>query len=377
MSKIPLLFRGPVADGSGYSVNARNLLIQLHQTDKFNIQLENYSGSTVASNLSKELVDSFNSMIKNKIDKDKAVLLQVSIASQFLQDCKWNVGYSTFETDRIPFSWVLPSNKMNAVCVPCRQNQKAFVDTGVTAPVYVVPHGISDDMRPGMYEPYSMFSDKKNFLFVGTPQYRKGIDLAIQAYLAAFGDSNDTRLICKIYLEKHSYSQELDAVKSMVNDCRKKTGKNLGEIVLIPEYVTEYQLRRLYASAEALVFASRGEGWGFAGSEAAAQGVPVIATLWGGPADYLNEDIAYSVPYNIDLVKNMQFNAQFMLAQMEGHKWAEPDLNGIIKCMKEVYDNPNKAKAKGLAAAEHVRNNFTWENSGRVLVDVIEGVVKQ
>ena len=376
MSKIPLVFRGPVSDGSGYSVNARNLLIQLYKSDKFDIQLENYLGSTVATNLDKELVTIFQNMIKRNHDKSKAALLQVSIAAQFRQDCKWNIGYSTFETNRIPFSWVIPSNKMNAICVPCSQNKQAFIDTGVTAPVYVVPHGIADDMRPGVYEPLSMFSDKKNFLFVGTPQYRKGIDLAIGAYLTTFGDSKDTRLICKVYLEKHAYEQELKVVRDMVKEQRQKTGKQGGEIVVIPEYIDENQLRRLYASAEALVFASRGEGWGFAGSEAAAQGVPVIATLWSGPADYLNEEIAYPVDYKMDLVKNMQFNAQFMLAQMEGHEWAEPSQDSIVRAMKRIYENPGEAKNKGAKAAEHMRNNFTWENSGKILTEVIERVVQ-
>jgi glycosyltransferase involved in cell wall biosynthesis len=316
-------------------------------------------------------------MSKKSMNKDKAVLFQISIAAQFIQDCKWNIGYSVFETNRIPFSWVIPSNKMSAICVPCRQNKEAFTESGVTIPVHVVPHGVAEDLRPGAYQPLTMFADKKNFLFVGTPQYRKGIDLAISSYLQAFGDSSDTRLLCKVYLEAVQHENELTIVRDMIKDIRKKLNKHRGEIVVIPEYITDLQLRRLYASSEALIFASRGEGWGFAGSEAAGLGVPVIGTLWGGPADYLNPDVAYSVDYKLALVKNMQFNPQFMLAQMEGHMWAEPSSDSIVKAMKQVYSNPTEAKAKGLRAAQHMRNNFTWEKSGEALVDVIEKVVSQ
>ena len=41
MSKINLIYRAPVSDGSGYSVNSRNLLLELIKSNKFNIKLEN------------------------------------------------------------------------------------------------------------------------------------------------------------------------------------------------------------------------------------------------------------------------------------------------------------------------------------------------
>ena len=373
-----MVVKAPIQDGSGYSTMARNMLLRLSKSNKFNIRVESYMGSSVQAELDQETSTLLNSMINNKtVHNEEAVMFQVSIGAQMRPDCKWNIGYSVFETDHIPFSWIPPLNKMDAVCAPCSQNAKAFADSGVTVPIHVVPHGVDSSVMNEDVEPFKMFADKRNFLFMGTPQYRKGIDLAIGTYLNAFGDSNDTRLICKVYLEASHHEAELNIVKNMIKDTRAKLGKSKGEIVVIPHFISAKDLMRLYKSVGMLLFPSRGEGWGFAGSEAAACGVPIIATNWGGPADYLNNDIAYMINYKLDYVQNMQFNPQFMLAQMEGHKWAEPDKNHLHGLMMEAYSSPLEAKAKGLRAAKHMRNNFSWDLAGDKLIKVIENVVNK
>lgn len=377
MSKIDLIVRAPCSDGSGYSTASRNMLLELHKSDKFNISLENFLGSGITANLDPSTTDILNRMIKNKLDKSKACLFQVSVAQQFLNDCKWNVGFSVFETNRVPFSWVIPSNKMDAICVPSHQNKQAFGDSGITRPIHVVPHGI-ESLADVPLSPFQSFSDGKfNFLFVGTPQYRKGLDLAIQCYLEEFKDSGNTRLILKLYLEKNYFDQELLNIKKSVLEARNKTNNHTSEINIIAEYLSDEHIYRLYRTADTLLMPSRGEGFGLCGSSAASCGVPIIATNWSGPAEYLNNDIAYMIDYKMVPVTNMQFNPQFMIAQMEGHLWAEPDASHFKRLMREVYNNPLKAREKGVLAARHMRDNFTWDSAGKKLIEVIEGVVNQ
>ena len=67
MSKINLIYRAPVSDGSGYSVNSRNLLLEWIKSNKFNIKLENYLGSSVKADLNKEEINLFNGLIKNNV----------------------------------------------------------------------------------------------------------------------------------------------------------------------------------------------------------------------------------------------------------------------------------------------------------------------
>ena len=44
------------------------------------------------------------------------------------------------------------------------------------------------------------------------------------------------------------------------------------------------------------VLPSRGEGWGRPHVEAMAMGLPVIATNWSGPTEYVNEANGYPLP---------------------------------------------------------------------------------
>jgi glycosyltransferase involved in cell wall biosynthesis len=45
----------------------------------------------------------------------------------------------------------------------------------------------------------------------------------------------------------------------------------------------------LYRSVDAFVLPSRGEGWGRPYMEAMSMGLPVIATNWSGPTEFVNE----------------------------------------------------------------------------------------
>lgn len=52
---------------------------------------------------------------------------------------------------------------------------------------------------------------------------------------------------------------------------------------------------RYYASVDAFVLPSRGEGWGRPHVEAMSMGLPIIATNWSGTTEYLDESVGYPI----------------------------------------------------------------------------------
>jgi glycosyltransferase involved in cell wall biosynthesis len=70
-------------------------------------------------------------------------------------------------------------------------------------------------------------------------------------------------------------------------------------VYLIDRHVPTVDLPRLYAAAGAFVLPSRGEGWGRPHTEAMAMGLPVIATNWSGPTEYMTEHNSYPLRYII------------------------------------------------------------------------------
>ncbi len=56
---------------------------------------------------------------------------------------------------------------------------------------------------------------------------------------------------------------------------------------------------RIFASADAFVLPSRGEGWGLPLMEAMSMGLPTIATAFGGNLDFMNGTNSYLVKVSL------------------------------------------------------------------------------
>ena len=56
-----------------------------------------------------------------------------------------------------------------------------------------------------------------------------------------------------------------------------------------------------------------------------------------------------------------------------GFDWAEPDIDHLRFLMREVYENPERAREKGLAAAAEVASNYTMTHAAdRVKQRILE-----
>lgn len=73
--------------------------------------------------------------------------------------------------------------------------------------------------------------------------------------------------------------------------------------------------------------------------EAMAAGVPVIATKWGGPADYINSDCGIVIE----------------------PKSRGALVEGFAAAMRELIAAPEMAKRMGLSGRERVSLYFDWE----------------
>mmetsp|Transcript_36395 Transcript_36395/g.88151 ORF Transcript_36395/g.88151 Transcript_36395/m.88151 type:complete len:262 (+) Transcript_36395:825-1610(+) len=111
-------------------------------------------------------------------------------------------------------------------------------------------------------------------------------------------------------------------------------------------------LVRLYNSVDAFVLPSRGEGWGRPYMEAMAMGLPVIATNWSGPTEFVNEDNGYLLP-----IKGL---VDANLDSFPGHKWADPDPVVLTEFMKHLSENPAQGKVKGQRARKDAVEK--WSN---------------
>jgi glycosyltransferase involved in cell wall biosynthesis len=260
------------------------------------------------------------------------------------------IAVTMFESTRLPDGWADILNTMQAVIVPSVWLVQVFQDNGVQVPIHVVPLGISETyqyvQRPQGRKPFT-------FLTLGDRgDRRKGWDLATLAFHKAFGENPDYKLIIK--------SRTKGLPIHIVHPC----------IEILRQDMTETQMQQLYACADAYVFATRGEGFGLPPREAAATGLPVIATRWGGTADDIT---AWGYPLRATLAPAWQDDEK-----LRGlGEWAAPDLDHLIEQMRYVSSGNPMIAHMGQESARRIRRLYDWQRFAEGVLNVWLDVTEQ
>ena len=221
------------------------------------------------------------------------------------------VGRTMFETDRLPKGWEDRLNQVDEIWVPTHHHKNIFVEGGVTKPIVVVGQGIdvefwnrelvesfddnqlehllSDESSSNLKQSFKCSKEDYRFLSVFKWEARKGPDILLQSFFKAFprGDE-DVCLIIVTSLYHQEEQRVLEEIHSYWSSSSSSSNEDPHGIVLLSGLSTT-TLRKLYDSVDAFVLPSRGEGWGRPYMEAMAMGLPVIATNWSGPTEFIDE----------------------------------------------------------------------------------------
>jgi len=273
------------------------------------------------------------------------------------------VGRTMFETDRLPSGWNDRLNAIDEVWVPTKHHERIFLDGGVTKPIVVVGQGVDIDVwNPENIETldFQKDIDKRNkcssddykFLSVFKWEARKGPEILVNAFYKAFPQGKGACLI----IVTNFYHQDSNGVLKQLQElCEASTecdnAQDLPGIVMLSR-VSPDHLLRLYKTADAFVLPSRGEGWGRPYMEAMAMRLPVIATNWSGPTEFITDDHGYLLPITGLVDANLD--------SFPNHKWSDPDPQALEYLLSHVKENPKEAKDKGQRAREYVVKE--WSN---------------
>lgn len=281
---------------------------------------------------------------------------------RYQADFRVNIARTTFETDRIPESWVLELNKFNEVWVQSTFNLHTFTTSGVTAPLRLIPNffDLSEFTPQGLHLPYT-FPKSFKFLSVFDLKKRKGYDILLNAYLNEFSKGDDVALLLKI---RDSSKSEL--IEQFIAN-HPKTRKDRPAIYIVDHMLQMEDILKLYRVCDAFVLPTRGEGWGRPFFEAMLMEMPVIGTNWSGHTEFMNAYNSYLVKVKglvrIENADDELFN---------GHYWAEPSLKDLQKKMRYVFEHPEEAKAIGLKARGDLLGRYNLQEVARSVVREID-----
>lgn len=258
------------------------------------------------------------------------------------------VAVTMFESTKLPADWIEPLNDMDAVIVPSEFCRTVFRDSGVNVPLHVVPLGIGETYQ---YRPRER-GKPLTFLAFFDRGERKGGFVALQAFLRAFGEDMNYRLILKHRNAKVPFTL---------------TNPN---IEVIHADMTEAELYDLYCRCDVLINPHKGEGFGLIPREFAASGGLALTTGWSGTADHISE-WGCALPYALEPA---HWRGNKTLEGQELGYWAALDPAEVAHHLKMVAATWDFTRILLPAKAQAARSLYSWERFAQNVLEIWEGV---
>lgn len=249
----------------------------------------------------------------------------------------YHIGYTPWESTQLPPGWLEQMNYVDEVWTPSEIIKRWYTAAGVRN-VRVYRHGIDEEWTP---KKRTVFN-KMRFLHMGEPAPRKGGQLALDAFRAAFGNRDDVELVIKAH---------------RINTVRVKSGssivgqvEDLNNVKLVKTEFVQDELIEFVKQHHVMVYPSWGEGFGLIPFQALATGMPTICTSkWAEYADYLG-------PLGLD--------SKLVDSPWPGvhpGKMLEPSFDDLVDKYRYAYDNFDSLSRSALQRAPELHAEYNWD----------------
>jgi glycosyltransferase involved in cell wall biosynthesis len=259
---------------------------------------------------------------------------------------------------------------MDEVWVTSDFSKDAFVKSGVQVPVYTIgevvdPNYFHPEIAPFNNPPKEKFRFLSNFAW----GKRKGVDVLFEAFRKEFNEDEDVCLMLKVLpsYAGHNIKDELKLVYER---------KGSAPVYLYDLELKKWELGRLYNSAHAFVWPSRGEGYGLPALEAIACGLPVIASNHSAHLEFLT-DKGVPKPGVLLLNGKVEPYDKGDSIYYPGFNWFNPSVEDLRKKMREVYNNYSVYRKQALETSLEIRKNWNWNVSNKKIIDRIEAIYQK
>ncbi|SMC22443.1 Glycosyltransferase, GT2 family [Desulfacinum hydrothermale DSM 13146] len=369
-------WQSPVWNFNGHASHARKVIAALQQTRIFLSVVPTAPDKLFVRHLTPSEMAMWNELMRKPVGQGAYLCFAVPNLEDGTDAFRaWReanpgfdtyVGITTFETDSLPPGWADACNGMDELWVPSTFNRETFARGGVDpSRIHVFPTSIDTNVYDRRRVVPLSIKNRRGFAFLSVFQWthRKGWDVLLRAYLSAFEPDEDVCLILRTY----PYKIKEPPIRERMETYIRNLGVDPREtppIILLDKFIPEKFMPSLYATADAYVLPSRGEGFGLPYMEAMAMELPVIATRWGGHLDYMNDDNSYLVDVEGLRPADSQLTAETSYYAGD-QKLAEPSVSHTAELMRHVFDNRDEALQRGRAARQHILNHWNMERAVR------------
>lgn len=351
-----VLLRGPVLTQSGYGVHARQIakwLLTLEKAGKIKLSVQVLPwgdtpwliGKNTEGGLTEEIMKR-SVPPQGKYD----VTFQLQLPNEWDPSLgNYNVGITAaVETDRCNPEWVNSCNKMNRIIVPSQHTLKVLKNSGglIVAPMEVIPESFPEAFQSDETVELALGLDTPfNFLVFGqvtgnNPENdRKNLFYTLKWMCEAFKDKKDVGIVVKTNAGRHT-KIDRNIVKNLFEQLLREVrqGSNGPSVYLLHGSMTDREVFSLLRqpSIKAMVSLTRGEGFGLPLLEAAAAGLPIIATNWSAHTEFLNHGRWIQVDYKMSEIHESRVDNKIF---MKGSRWAQPLEEDFKRKLRKFHES--------------------------------------
>ncbi len=379
-----VIFRAPALSQSGYGVHARQVFRWLEEKNlRVFTQVVNWGSTPWYVN-----PDAMDGMIGRIMLTTNDIPARADVSIQLQLPDEWdaalgsvNIGMTALvETDICNPVWIDAVNKMSAVVLPSNFAKDTLIRSSMSRPVKtrveVVPESFPDALLKKSEISLDL-ATSFNFLIVSqltavSPQEdRKNIINTVRWISEEFKDDASVGVIVKTNSGRSTTidrSLTRSALASAVSGAKSKV-----QLYMLHGDVPEEQMAGLYQhpKVRALVSLTRGEGFGLPLLEAAASGLPVIATNWSAHTEFLGKKYI-GIDHQLIPVPKGRIDGRIFV---QGSKWADPSEADFKRRIKKFRSSPVVPREWAAELMETTRKSYGWpavrEIYDRVLLPII------
>jgi glycosyltransferase involved in cell wall biosynthesis len=365
---------GKFYDNHSLAIVNRNLALELSKYHEvFLTPIDMYDSEF--SKLEKDVVKKLKSLENSTSEPD------VQIRHTYPPVWRWPVSNKTkivfiqpWEYPKLPLEWQQKWESFaDALIVPSTWIENIVLNAGLEpSKLFTIPNGYDDKLlKPEKVVSKHLDQGKFTFTFIGNGQYRKGIDVLLNAWSKAFQKADKAQLFIKD-------SPAIYGDNNLLNDILRlqyKTG--CGSIIYNADNLSDVDMANIYKNTDIIVHPYRGEGFGMHVQEAMACGAIPLISHGGGPNDFVDEKNGMFINTQqkyFDITNPQVFAAKpgDSFTNMGGHAWIfEPDLNDLMQKMQWLYYHHDRDTIL-TDKRKNIKLVNTWETVGRTYAAIIE-----
>ena len=270
------------------------------------------------------------------------------------------IGFSAFELEDLSDIEIHNMKYMDRFITPTQWGSDICSNHGISSSV--VPLGYDNEIfRPVDVLP----SDSTVFGNFGKWEIRKGHDVLIKAFNAAFEKDDEVTLVM-MPTNGFLNSEQVRAWQRMYLESK------LGDKVqIVPRVNTHQDVFNIMRQVDCAIFPARAEGWNMEALEMMGCGKEVIITNCTGHTGFVNESCRL-----VDMKEEFEtaYDGVFFGGFSKWRKFTKDSFDQLVEHMRNVHRG--RANLQLNQAAVNRAKEFTWEKSTNVLEKEIKATTE-